>query len=142
MVDYRTELRSSVEGAIVNTENKNIISRNVEDAKGIAFGVAVARGANADNGCVAYTDGSSFLGITVLDRGVAGKFDQYQSARIMTQGVVWVSVNGSAVAGGLVDFEINDGYAVFKAGTTDKHIPGAVFDSSSNNDRLAKVRLA
>lgn len=138
---YKAEQDASIAGAIVNTENKNIISRTVEDAAGIAFGLAVAQGVN-DKGIRAVTTGDTdFVGITVLDRTagdlINGKFVQYESARVLEEGVIWVEVTEAVKAGDAAAVDLATG-KFNKAGAA---MAGARFETSAASGGLAQLRL-
>lgn len=138
---YKAEQDAGIAGAIVNTENKNIISRTVEDAAGIAFGLAVAQGVN-DKGIRAVTTGDTdFVGITVLDRTagdlINGKFVQYESARVLEEGVIWVEVTEAVKAGDAAAVDLANG-KFNKAGAA---IAGARFETSAASGGLAQLRL-
>ncbi len=97
---YADNIAAGYLGAIVNEESRNLISRNVEDSGGIAFGLAVMQGVE-DKGCVV-GDGSDFLGVTVRDQSVEATdpdtFEFQSNARIMTEGVIWVANFGGVAA--------------------------------------------
>ena len=143
---YKAEQDAGIAGAIVNTENKNIISRTVEDAAGIAFGKPVAQGVN-DKGCRATKAGDSqFVGITVLDRTagdlVNGKFVQYESARVLDRGVIWVTVAEAVKAGDPVAITVATGaFAKTVATTVTVAMPNAVYDTSAASGGIAQLRL-
>ena len=136
--EYNATMAPAVAGAQATMVPATIISRNVEDADGIGFGVGVSQGA-ADKGCVA--GGTEFVGITVLDRSAMGEGDTFRegdSARIMTKGDIWVMASGAVNAG--------DGVAMnadgeFSAAGAEDAIPGARWDTSTTDDGLAVIRL-
>jgi hypothetical protein len=127
-------------GGLVNQEPRVLISRTVEDALGIAFGLAVMQGVN-DKGC-AVSDGSSFLGVTVRDQSVdpstPNLFAESSNARIMTKGVIWVANSGGVVAGDAVAA----GAAGVLTATTGTGIVGARWDTTADDGVLAQLRLA
>lgn len=141
-MNFKNEMDKGVAGAIANTENSNIISRTVEDAAGIAFGLAVAQGVN-DKGCRAVTTGDTkFVGVTVLDRTATdltgnGKFVQYESARVMEEGVIWVEVTEAVEAGDDVAVDLATG----KFNLAGAAMAGARFDTSAAAGGLALLRL-
>lgn len=103
---YSENIRAAVEGMIADMQAEiNLVSRTVETAAGIGFGKVVDQG-TADRGTVvagASTDKP--IGFTVRERSVdpasPNAFAQYDSARIMTKGVIWVTVDdaGGVAAG-------------------------------------------
>jgi hypothetical protein len=137
---YDDNIPAAYAGALVNTEHKVLISRTVEDAAGLAFGLAVMQGTN-DKGCVV-SDGTSFLGVTVRQYSSNAKtpdlFAQYESARLATKGVIWVANNGGVSAGDPVSLlpagELGTGGSV--------EIAGARWDTTAADGELAQLRLA
>ena len=89
---YADNIGVGYKGGLVNQEYSNLISRTVEAAAGLAFGLAVMQGTEDKEAVV--SDGSAFLGVTVRDQSVdpsaPDTFKQFSEARIITKGVVWV----------------------------------------------------
>lgn len=96
---YSTNIPRTKAGHVPDMTQADLISRNVETVAGIAFGTAVAQGADQD-GCIAYA-GTGFLGVAVRDRSVAvGElFSRYESARILKKGPISVLASVAVVAG-------------------------------------------
>jgi hypothetical protein len=141
-------------GQIANTEPSVLISRTVADAAGIGFGKVVQEAAadgSKDGHCTADLDTADmdafkFLGITVRERSVRPEtpnaFAQYESARIMRKGVIWVEVTGAVKAGEDVTVTLATGVlgtAAVASGVV--AIPNARWDSSTAGAGLAKLRL-
>lgn len=127
---YAENIPDGVPGSIVDMIPKTLISRTVEPADGIAFGLPVYRGAN-DKGVVATGTADNYVGFTVLDRSVreGNQFSQYESARIMTDGALLVSAPAA----------VTDGAAVVIGGVT---IPGAFYQTTTTAaNQLAQIRL-
>ena len=85
-------------GMIANGEDSNRISRTVEDAAGIAFGLAVFQGAT-DHGVTA-TPSTNFMGVTIADAGVIAlpggaldTYQQYTTAGILNEGTIIVTTS-------------------------------------------------
>lgn len=80
------------------------ISRNVQDAEGVLFGKAVGQG-TADRQCRHYKTGAGtkFLGVAILDKTTNDpvKYQQYQTARIRSEGPVVVNAAVAVAAGDL-----------------------------------------
>jgi len=142
-VTYAATLRPGVEGAMANEEPVDLISRTVEDAAGIGFGKAVVQGIN-DNGCKIAGATGKVLGITVRERSVrvsalsGNGFAQYDTARIMNQGVIWVKVGSAVVAGNAVAWTSATG---LWGATGDIVITDARFETSAGANGIAQVRL-
>ena len=136
---YKSQPDVGVAGSIATTENCDIKSRTVEDAAGIAFGLAVAQGAN-DKGIRAVKAGDTkFVGITALDLSSRddGKFLQFESARILKKGVIWVQVTETVNAGDDVAVDLATG----KFNKSGAKYPNARFETSGVAGGLAQVEL-
>lgn len=136
---YKSQPDLGVAGSIATTENRDIKSRTVEDAAGIAFGLAVAQGAN-DKGIRAVKAGDTkFVGITALDLSSRddAKFMQNESARILKKGVIWVEVTEAVNAGDDVAVDLATG----KFNKSGAKYPNARFETSAVVGGLAQVEL-
>ena len=136
---YKSQPDVGVAGSIATTENRDIKSRTVEDAAGIAFGLAVAQGAN-DKGIRAVKTGDTkFVGITALDLSSRddSKFLQYESAQILKKGVIWVEVTEDVKAGDDVAVDLTTG----KFNKSGAKYPNARFETSGVAGGLAQVEL-
>lgn len=139
---YNTEQRKAVAGMIADMTAKTLVSRTVEDAAGIGFGKAVSQGA-ADFGCLAF-DGSpaSILGITVRERSVdADKFEQYDSARVMLKGAIWVVATVAVDAGDPVYVRPSNNTFQKDNSNSGVQISNAKWETSAEAGELAIVRL-
>ena len=151
---YSETIGAARAGQIANEEPVVLISRTVADADGIGFGKVVQEAAHdgsKDGMCTADLDTAdmdayTFLGITVRERSVRpetpNKFAQYESARIMRKGVIWVEVAGAVKAGEDVTVTLATGVlgsAAVGAGIV--AIPNARWESSTSGAGLAKLRL-
>jgi hypothetical protein len=145
---YSENISAGKLGAIVNTEHCNLISRNVETSAGLAFGLPVAQGANTDGVRVSGASAFDYIGFTVRDMSIDAAtdiFKQYDSARIMTHGVLWVTVTD---AGGVVQ---GDPVWVTKAtgalsnadvgSSGGVNLAGCKWESAAANGGLAKIRI-
>jgi hypothetical protein len=140
---YPDTIRPGVAGAIANEEPVRLISRTVEDAAGIVFGKAVIQGV-ADKGCKlgAFAAGK-FVGVTVRERSIKAEFPngfmQYDSARLMTEGVIWVVTAAAVIAG---DPAVFDATGNWTKGTGTGDVPNARWDTSqATPGGLAQLRL-
>ena len=151
---YSENIGAARAGMIANEDPVVLISRTVADADGIGFGKVVQEAATdgtKDGQCTADLDTSdmdayTFLGITVRERSVRpetpSKFAQYESARIMRKGIIWVEVAGAVKAGEDVTVTLASGVlgtAAVAAGVV--AIPNARWESSTSGAGLAKLRL-
>lgn len=131
----------AVAGAQATMIPATFISRNVEGANAIPFGVAVSQG-TTDKGIVA--GGTEYVGITSLDRSATGtavtpdSFAPGASARVQTKGDIWVVAAVVVAAGDPVTFTAAG--ALSNTGGTP--IPNSRWDTSTSAvGQLAVVRL-
>lgn len=141
---------SGYPGMVANGETSNRISRTVEDAAGIGFGVPVYRG-TGDHGCTATVGtAANFLGFTIADHGNAivagGTADvvpQYQSIAIMTLGMLWVTATGANVDGAAVTIGTGagaaDGIGDVAADATHIATGGWVFEDTTTATGIARI---
>jgi len=138
---YADTIDAGFAGALANEEPRVLISRTVEDAAGIAFGLGVIQG-TADKGCVVGDGSGLMLGVTVRDQSVnpatPNLFADEDNARIMTKGVIWVVNTGGCVAGDIVH-SLAAG-ALGKTGG--KLVPNARWETTALTGALAQLRLA
>lgn len=96
---YPNTVPTGFAGMVVDGEVSNRISRTVEDAAGIAFGVACFRGAGG-HGCTATPTANKFMGVAIADAGqvpglgeTADTIAQNKSLALLNEGVIWVSAS-------------------------------------------------
>jgi hypothetical protein len=137
---YADNIPVGYAGAIANEEPRVLISRNVEDSAGIAFGLTAKQGTE-DKGCVVGTS-AKILGVVVRDQSVdpadPNIFAEDANARIMTKGVIWVANSGGVVAGDIVH-ALAAGALAKTGGTL---VPNARWDTTALTGELAQLRLA
>lgn len=141
---YADDYTKGFPGLIANGETSNRISRTVETAAGIGFGVPVYRG-TGDHGCTS-TVGTlaTFYGWTIADVGqvpatIGGDVDeysQYATAGILTGGAIYITVTGAVTDGAAITVGTGvgeaDGYGATAADAT--HIAtGWVADETVTN---------
>lgn len=98
---YSDRLRPAVVGMIANSRPKDTISRIVQPAGGIGFGVAAFQGAAANQITTTFALGG-FVGITIRDVTLArtvgdvasiDKYMQGENAGVLREGVIWVQAS-------------------------------------------------
>jgi hypothetical protein len=146
---YSENIDGARAGMIADTQNGlNLISRTVETAAGIGFGLPVAQG-SGDNGVILSESGADYIGFTVRERSVnpdnPDEFSQYEDARIMTHGVIWATVTDAGgvdagdpvwvteATGALSNADVGSG-----GGT---NLAGCRWESTAANGELAKIRV-
>ena len=136
--NYSDTIPVAYPGQVADMVPATFISRTVEDSAGIALGVPVYQGSN-DGGCSA--TGTLLLGISVRERSLNPEtpniFAENESARIIAQGAVWVTVSSAVSAGEPVTLTAGNEFSA--SGAT--AMSGAVFDTSADADGLARIRL-
>jgi hypothetical protein len=115
---YSSTIAKGYPGMVANGETSNRISRTVEDAAGIGFGVPVFRG-SGDHGCTATVGtAATMLGWTIATAGpglVAGQtadtYPQYETAPIMPRGAIYIYITGAITDGAAVTIGKGGGVA-------------------------------
>tara|TARA_R100000687_G_scaffold83707_1_gene89652 strand:+ start:16516 stop:16965 length:450 start_codon:yes stop_codon:yes gene_type:complete len=142
---YSATLSAAVAGMVGNMVPATFISRTVEDAAGIAFGLAAAQGTE-DYECSAFGSGdTAIIGIVARERDVdpatPSKFAQYENARIMTKGCVWVTASVAVNAGDPVYVIPATGAYAKTSASSAVLIANARWETSTTGEGLALVRL-
>ena len=126
-----------------------VISRTIEDAAGVGFGLPVKQGTK-ENGCLKVTAGTlAILGITIRHMALpAEAVDTYPlnyTVSLLREGVIWVKVTdaGGVVAGDPVWLDITTGqYSNADPGTAKGlRLAGSRWESAAANGALAKIRV-
>jgi hypothetical protein len=134
---YTTNISPARAGFIADMTQADLISRTVENAGGIAFGFPVAQGV-ADKGCIPFA-GTKFLGFAVRERSVVSgeQFAQYDSARVMIKGPIWVNASVAVAAGDPV--YVTAAGLVTNVASGNTAVPNARFSSSTTGAALAEI---
>ena len=134
-------------GLIYAQAPHDIVSRAVETAAGIGFGVAVTRGTDPDKQVVLATS-ANFLGITIRslekEGGDAGaiRWNVKETAGIMRVGYIWAVCPTGCVPGNAVKY--TDGTGVLDsgaAGASETQLNGATWETTASAGELAVVRI-
>ncbi len=130
-----------VEGMVLNSEPCVVVSREVETVAGIGFGKIAQRG-TGDHQIKVSAASPKYLGITVLDPSKMGDtYAQYDTAAIITKGVIVVQASVAVAAGDDVYFVPATGVFT-NVSTSNVQIPNAKWDTSTAGAGLAAIRLA
>lgn len=146
---YPDTMAAAYHGMIANTEPNVLISREVEAAAGLGFGVPVTQGTADDQVVIVSASTDEVIGITVrdpsVDPGTADTYEQNASALLMRKGVMWVTVTdaGGVSAGDPVWVLVADGtFSNADAGTSSSlRLTGSRWETSAANGALAKIRV-
>lgn len=140
--NYPENIPAAYEGMAANMVPATFISRSVEDAAGIGFGVPVTQGTE-DYQCAAFSGSGSVLGVTVRDRSLDANdpdsFAENDTARVLTQGAIWVTAAVAVNAGD--DVYVTDAGAFTNESLGNTQIADARFDTSTSGEALAVVRI-
>lgn len=141
--NYTDQVAPGYPGLVVNAETRNIISRTIEDAAGVAFGRAIFRGAG-DHGCTATPTAGQLYGIArdheaiaLLPGNTADVYPQSATVPIVTQGVIWVTA-GASVADGDQAYVTSAGVYTNSA-SGNVILPGWIFDTTAASGSLVKL---
>jgi hypothetical protein len=145
---YKTQIDAYRAGQVITEEQHVLISRTVETVTGIGFGRVVRQG-TLDNACRSDLTGmtvDNYLGFTCWDRSVQPEtpslYSQYESARILREGVIGVQASKAVAAGSFVSVSLTNGDLNSDAASaTQVIIPGARWETSTTAAGLAKVRV-
>ncbi|MGJ0508921.1 MAG: structural cement protein Gp24 [Methylocystis sp.] len=115
---YSETVPAGFPGMVANGETSNRITRTIEDAGGIGFGVPAARG-TLDHGCTATVAAAAdVLGITIATTALgltagatADTYAEHDNVAIMTGGAIYVDVVGAVAPGDPLTFGIGAGAA-------------------------------
>lgn len=142
---YATAYAVGYAGMVANGETSNRISRTVEDADGIGFGVPVFRG-TSDHGVTATPTADALMGITIANYAAPANttgietdvYPQYSTAGILTQGVIWV-VAGVDTTDGAQAYVAAAGTTVTPTATGNVILPGWFFDDTVSSGALVRI---
>ena len=135
-------------GLLADIEPKTVISREVEDAAGIGFGLVVSRG-TGDTQVTLGGDGTG-LGITVRDLAQEGaqgtgavSYDQYEAAAVLTEGYCWAAINtASASPGDKLYYDDTTGAIEAGSGGAGKTPLNATLETTiSSSGQLGLIKL-
>lgn len=146
---YNTAPAIGLPGQLANEEIKNIISKQVETAAGINFGMPAARSATAanENSCRLMASGAVFLGIAVLNRAVApdasdpDNYPQYSTAALLTQGTIFVTAGATVVPGDDVYWNSSTARYTTSSGGSNIAIPGARFETNGGDGDIVALSV-
>lgn len=146
---YPTTRARGLVGSWMNMENWNSITRLVETAAGIGFGLAVSRGTGEKQAILGGTTAAGFLGVSLRDItliAAAGqtvdKYPQYANMGVGTLGKIWVSPLEAVAVGDPVYFRTADGRFGKTAGAgIVGPVAGAYWETAAGVDGLAAVSL-
>lgn len=146
---YATNIRMALAGMLADLHNHDIVSRSVETAAGVDFGVAVSRGTDKDNQAVV-GGATGFLGITVrsLDReGAANtgltKYSEKETAAILRDGYIYTVCPTGCNPGDAVKYVDATGILDSGAATAGQtQLDDATWETTAAAGELAVIRIA
>lgn len=144
---FNSTMRAAVAGMPADMTPAVDVSRVVEGASGLGFGVVCVKG-TGDRQVKAPDGTSAFVGITLMDPTLApatppstvDAYPQYDICRVRQKGTVWVTV-GEAVNAMDAAYYVPATGALMKTATSNTAIPGGRFITSAANGALAVLQI-
>jgi len=145
---YSINQRIAVAGTIFDLNPYDNVSRDVETAAGIGFGLAVSRGTDEQRQVV--VGGAAFLGLTVraLDREGAANtglvsYSEKETAAIMRSGYIYAECVSGCTAGDSANYNTITGVIDSgAAGAGEVLIEGATWETSTAAGEIGVLRLS
>jgi len=139
---YSERMPIAVAGLLADMRDWDGISRNVETAAGIGFGLAVSRGTDTEGGAVLGGTVTGFLGVSQRDvtleaNATPDEYQQNTEMGILTAGTIWVEVTGTPDPTDPVHFNATTG--VFAASGGSGPVLGARFVSTTITGQFGKT---
>lgn len=140
---YKENMDAGVLGAIADTNNKTLFSRNADEEFG--FAVPLAQGVSDYSCRKAVAGDTEIIGVSVLERsavGPIGMVDGYRigdEVRVMNEGTIWLKSDLDVVAGDPV-FVVLATSTFANAG--DVQITNARFEQDAIAGDLVRVRMS
>lgn len=143
-ITYSNTLAAYAVGRRVNMEEWNAITRSLEGATPVGFGVPVITGTGPHTCAPLTAAGQNVLGITEADPTLPRPGDayaQYDNVPICESGVIGVLLGANVTKGAQARFDItNKNWTGAAASATVLTIPGAQFDEAGSSGAVGKVR--
>ncbi len=149
---YATTMRVAFAGLKGDTAPEVILTRQIETAGGIGFGLAVSQGTGDRQVRLGAGTIATFVGVTIVDQTAGStaisaptNVDQYQQgdlAAVMQAGSVWVLADGAVTAGSAATYTQATGRIGIKTVTGGiVAMPNAYFETSAADGALALIRI-
>jgi hypothetical protein len=139
---YLTDYAPGFPGMLADGNLTNRPTGLVQDAAGIAFGLATFAHATIDKGVTA-TPGTKFRGVTIANAGVvagigaaADTYPQYASASLLDMGDIWVTAGSNTTPSAAVYVTAGGVFTATSTGNT--AIPATFIDTAASG---APVRI-
>ena len=140
---YLTDYAAGFPGMLADGNVTNRPSGIVQDAAGIAFGIATFQSGSTDGKAITATPGTKFKGVTIATAGavasltgVVDTYAQYATASLCDMGDIWVTASGTTTPGAAVYVTSAGAFTATSAGNT--AIPATFIDAAANG---APVRI-
>ena len=143
---YSQNLRAALAGLLYEGDTaRDVVSRKVETAAGIGFGLAVSRGTAEDQITLG---GTSFLGISVRSLDVEGntdgevQYDEKSTAPVLRQGYIWAVCTNGCNPGDAAKYVQADGtLASGAANAGETAIAGGTWESVTAAGNVGLLRV-
>ena len=145
---YDLAIAIAYAGLIYAQAPSDVISRSVEGAAGIGFGVAVSRGTDADKQAL-IGGATDFLGISIRDLSQESsandgsiKWDETETMGILRDGYIWAVCPSGCVPGDVVNYVDATGVLDSGAPVADETgLDGAQWETTTAAGELGVIRL-
>lgn len=146
---YSEDIPKGFPGMVAQGGPSDRISREVEDAAGIGFGVAVFRGTGDRQ--ITATPSADFVGVTIVDKTTAGfvsgtvvnngaaadNYPQKSTAAVMVRGVIWVTAGANVAAGAQV--YVTSAGAYTSVATGNQIMDGWFFEDTVSSGAIVRI---
>lgn len=145
---YTQYMRPAYAGMIADMSPQEIVSKFVQTAGGMGFGVVACQG-TADNQVVVSAATIAFIGVSILDPAraptsiptTANQYENGALAAIMLRGTVWVVAGVTITAGASAGYTPATGAFVLSTTAGATAIFNGKYDTSAASGALVKLRL-
>ncbi len=143
---YSETTADAIAGNVADTSTHDARTYICETSAGIAFGVAVQQGADANKAKVGIATGK-FIGITIKDPTRApddsDKYDDGANMAVLYRGTIWVKAESAVTVGADVTAKTTTGALSSAAAATGQiAISGARWMTAASAGKLAQVQLS
>lgn len=143
-ITYRDNLAAYAVGRRANMEEWNTITRTLEGATSLGFGVPAIAGSGAHTCAPLTAADQNVLGITEASLTLprpGDEYDQYDNVAICESGVIGVLLGANVTKGAQARYDVtNKVWTGAAASATVLTIPGAQFDEAGSSGAVGIVR--
>lgn len=142
---YLTDYAQGFPGMLADGTTQNRVTGIVQDAAGIAFGIAAFQSGATDGKAITATPGTKFRGVTIQNVGIVAPvggtvdvYPQYASASLLDMGDIWVTAGSNTTPGAAVYVTSAGAFTATASGNT--AIPATFIDAVSSGSPV-RIRI-